>query len=118
MKRLKTFQLFEKADTDLELKSKSKEVFTILKEYGLKPNYKSGNIKLDKVHDSVLSISTDKDTNTGLLTINIWAWAIKDKIKDLGSAIIKKLGSEYEAKSGETFINNDKVYKMVVRKKP
>ena len=43
MKRLKTFQLFEKAD--IELKSKSKEVFTILKEYGLKPNHNESHME-------------------------------------------------------------------------
>lgn len=114
MKYLKLFENWsvnEDANTDLELKSISKNIFSILKKYGLNPNYFSDNVKLDKSNNSALII---KD---GILTINIWAFAIKDKIKDLGSEIAKTIGPEFEQKSGEYFINNDKVYKMIIRKK-
>lgn len=120
MKYLELFEnwnINEAVDTDLELKSVAKKIFSVMKKYGLNPNYFSGDVKLDKANNSALILSEDKDTHTGLLTIKIWSWAIKDRIKELGNEITKIIGSDFENKSGEDFINNDKIYIMLIRKK-
>lgn len=113
--------LNEEANTDLELKSVAKEVFSVLKKYGLKPNYSDkGDVKLDKAYDSVVALVTDPDTNTGLIKVNIWAWAASNNKIDMGklnSDITGVLGNEFENKSGKTAVGNDIVYNMLIRKK-
>jgi hypothetical protein len=113
--------LNEEANTDLELKSVAKKVFSVLKKYGLKPNYSDkGDVKLDKAYDSVVALVTDPDTNTGLIKVNIWAWAASNNKIDMGklnSDITGVLGNEFENKSGKTTVGNDIVYNMLIRKK-
>jgi hypothetical protein len=108
------------ANTDLELKKKAKELFSILKSNNLTPNYVSGDIKLDKADDSVIAIIEDTDTGTGLIRIHIWAWAVSKNKVDLSklqSQIQKSLGNEFESKSGKTSFNNDNIYTMLIKKK-
>ena len=106
--------------TDLELKSKAKEIFSTLKKYGLKPNYTSGDIKLDKTYDSVVGIVEDTKTGTGLIKVNIWDFAVsKNKIdmKKLNSDIVQVLGNEFENKSGQMSSGSDTIYTMLIKKK-
>ena len=106
--------------TDLELKSKAKEIFSTLKKYGLKPNYTSGDVKLDKAYDSVVGIVEDTKTGTGLIKVNIWAFAVsKNKIdmKKLNSDIVQVLGNEFENKSGQVSSGNGIIYTMLIKKK-
>jgi hypothetical protein len=121
IRELASGQLNEEANTDLELKSVAKKVFSVLKKYGLKPNYSDkGDVKLDKAYDSVVALVTDPDTNTGLIKVNIWAWAASNNKIDMGklnSDITGVLGNEFENKSGKTTVGNDIVYNMLIRKK-
>ena len=108
------------ANTDLELKKAAKDVFATLKKYGLNPNYTSSEARLDKNYDSVVSVIEDSQTGTGLIKVNIWAWAVsKSKIdmKKLNDDIQRILGGDFESKSGQTSVNNDIVYVMLIRKK-
>ena len=108
------------ANTDLELKKKAKELFSILKSNNLTPNYVSGDIKLNKVENSTIAVIEDTNTGTGLIKIHIWAWAVSKNKVDLNklqSQIQQSLGNEFESKSGKTSFNNDVIYAMLIKKK-
>lgn len=117
VKLFEAWSLSEAADTDLELKSLGKRIFSVMKSHGLNPNYISGSVKLDKAHDSAIIMHEDRENKAGLLTVNVWAWAIKDGIQELGDAIVKAAGHDFEVKSGQRSSHNDIVYTMLIRKK-
>jgi len=101
------------------LKSKAKRIFSILKDFGLKPNYVLGDRKMDKVHDAVVSVKEDEMTGSGLIVVKFWAWAVdSNDLQELESEIETVLGDDFETKYDEDYYNNDKIYVMKVRKKP
>jgi hypothetical protein len=103
----------EKANTDLELKSVAKKIFSLLKSKGLKPQYQTGKVKLTNGLDCAISIED------GFIYIGIWDFALKKNKIDPGTIhndIKKQLGDGFETRTKKDVAGtNEVIYRMQVR---